>query len=143
MPALALGQSDLGGTWKIDLNRSQLPTETQVFPLQKPNIPVQELCADNQGKSDGTDQSVPGNLYFDTISLKVVDERTIEETRNDFRSFRLCSTILDARELRRRAFFLSNVRSVSFNCRHLSGQHCLCYENSTSINGWNNNGESD
>ena len=34
MPALALGQSDFDGTWKIDLNRSQLPTETQVFLLQ-------------------------------------------------------------------------------------------------------------
>jgi hypothetical protein len=44
------------------------------------------------------------------------------------RSFKLCSIAPDAREMRRRPLFLSNVRSVSFNYRHLSGQYCLWCE---------------
>jgi hypothetical protein len=32
-------------------------------------------------KADATDQTVSGSLYFDTIVIRVVDERSIEETR--------------------------------------------------------------
>ena len=81
MPASALGQSDFDGTWKIDLNSSQLQTETQVFLLQNGTYECRSCVPIIKLKADGTDQTVPGSPYFDTISVKVADERTIEETR--------------------------------------------------------------
>ena len=44
-------------------------------------IPCKSCVPIIKVKADGTDQSVPGSPYFDTISVKVVDERTIDETR--------------------------------------------------------------
>jgi len=38
------------------------------------------LCSPIDIKADGQDQKVTGHPYFDTMSVKVVDDRTIEDT---------------------------------------------------------------
>jgi hypothetical protein len=81
MPNLALGQTDFDGTWKIDLNKSQLPTTTQVFLLQNGTYQCKSCVPMIKVKADATDQTVSGSPYFDTIGIRVVDERSIEETR--------------------------------------------------------------
>ena len=53
---LAMAQSGFDGTWKLDLST--------------PPIEV---------KADGQDQKITGHPYFDTMSIKIVDDRTIEE----------------------------------------------------------------
>jgi hypothetical protein len=80
MPTLALGQSDFDGTWKIDLIKSQLPTTSQVFLLQNGTYQCKSCVPIINVKADGQDQKVIGNPYYDTISIRVVDERSMEET---------------------------------------------------------------
>ncbi|MGA2483849.1 MAG: hypothetical protein ABSF92_12120 [Candidatus Acidiferrales bacterium] len=79
-PVLAMAQSVFDGTWKIDLNKAQLSTKPDVYLLQdgmyhcKTCVPAVDI------KADGQDQKVSGHPYYDTMSIKVVDNRTIEET---------------------------------------------------------------
>jgi hypothetical protein len=80
MPAMAMGQSAFNGTWKVDLNTAKFPEKPDVYLLQdgmyhcKTCVPMVDV------KADGQDQKVSGNPYSDTVSIKVVDDRTIEET---------------------------------------------------------------
>jgi hypothetical protein len=79
-PGLAMAQSVFDGTWKVDLNTAQFPTKPDVYLLQdgmyhcKTCVPVIDV------KADGKDQKVTGHPYFDTMSIKLVDDRTYEET---------------------------------------------------------------
>jgi hypothetical protein len=41
---------------------------------------MQDLRSPGRRKTDGQDQKVTGNPYYDTVSITVVDDRTIEET---------------------------------------------------------------
>src|SRR3984893_3913062 len=58
-----------------------MQTKAEVYLLQngiyqcKSCVPIVNI------KADGQDQPVAGNPYYDTISIKVVDDRTIEETK--------------------------------------------------------------
>jgi len=79
-PGLATAQSVFDGTWKVDLRTAQFPTKPDVYLLQdgmyhcKTCVPVIDV------KADGQDQKVMGHPYFDTMSIKLVDDRTYEET---------------------------------------------------------------
>jgi hypothetical protein len=79
-PALAMPQSPFDGTWKVDMNKAQLPKKPDVFLLQggmytcKTCVPVVEI------KADGQDQKVTGHPYYDTASIKILNDRSIEET---------------------------------------------------------------
>jgi len=77
-PSTSLSQSLFDGTWVIatDKNRN--------FAAEKP---VTFLLADGifrDGnrvlKADGTDQKVPPTGYWDTVSVRIVDEHTVEVT---------------------------------------------------------------
>jgi hypothetical protein len=80
LPALATAQSTFDGTWKFDLKTAQFPSKPDVFLLQdgiyncKTCVPVIDI------KADGQDQKVSGHPYYDTVSIKVVDDHSIEET---------------------------------------------------------------
>lgn len=79
-PALATAQSAFDGTWKFDLKTAQFPKKPDVYLLQdgmyhcKTCVPVIDV------KADGQDQKVTGHPYYDTVSIKVIDDRTIEES---------------------------------------------------------------
>jgi hypothetical protein len=67
-------QSPFDGTWTIDSESTQLPQKPTVFLLAKGMFgPVGQ-----QIKADGTDQKVPETGYWDTISVQIVDDRTVE-----------------------------------------------------------------
>jgi hypothetical protein len=80
MPAAAIAQSNIDGTWKIDLNKAQFSQKPDVLLLQggmyecSTCIPVVKI------KADGQDQKLTGDPYTDTMSIKVVDDQTISET---------------------------------------------------------------
>ena len=79
-PVLAMAQSAFDGTWKIDLNKAQLPTKPDVYLLQDGMYHCKTCVPPVDIKADGQDQKVSGHPYYDTMSIKVVDDRTIEET---------------------------------------------------------------
>lgn len=80
MPVLAIAQSDFDGTWKIDLNKAVMPNDAEVFLLQNGSYQCKTCVPGINVKADGQDHSVSGNPYYDTISIKVLDDRSIERT---------------------------------------------------------------
>jgi hypothetical protein len=80
MPILAMAQSAIDGTWKVDLNQAQLPKKPDVFLLQDGMYHCKTCVPPIDVKADGQDQKVTGHPYYDTISVRVVDDRTVERT---------------------------------------------------------------
>jgi hypothetical protein len=80
-PVAAMAQSDFDGTWKIDLAKSVMPAKPDVLLLQNGTYQCKSCVPIINIKADGQDQSVGGNPYYDAISIKVVDDHTIEETK--------------------------------------------------------------
>jgi hypothetical protein len=79
-PLAAAAQSGFSGTWKVDLKSAQFPKKPDEFLLQGGMWHCKTCVPPIDVKADGQDQKVTGHPYFDTMSLKVVDERTVEET---------------------------------------------------------------
>jgi hypothetical protein len=80
MPALALAQSAFDGTWKIDLNKAEFPKKPDVFLLQDGTYHCKTCVPPIEVKADGQDHKVTGHPYYDTVSITVVDDHTIQET---------------------------------------------------------------
>jgi len=78
LPLLAPAQSQFDGTWKIDTNSVQLPKKPDVFLLQNGMYECKSCVPPISIKADGTDQKVTGYPYFDTMSMKVIDDHNVE-----------------------------------------------------------------
>jgi hypothetical protein len=70
-------QSSFDGTWKVDFE-SAMPKKVNVWLLQKGTYRCMSCSPIIDVKADGRDQRVHGQP-FDTISVKIVDQRTVEE----------------------------------------------------------------
>ena len=81
VPVQASAQSAFDGTWKIDLNKAQMPKKPDVYLLQNGKYECKTCVPTVSVKADGTDQNVTGHPYYDTIAVKVVNDRTVEETQ--------------------------------------------------------------
>jgi hypothetical protein len=80
VPAVAVAQSSLDGTWKFDLKTAQFPTKPDVFVLQDGAYQCKTCIPPIDVKADAEDQKVTGHPYFDTVRIKILDDNTIEET---------------------------------------------------------------
>lgn len=80
MPAMAMAQSAFDGTWKFDLKTAKFPTKPEVYVLQDGMYHCKTCVPSIDVKADGQDQKVSGHPYYDMVSIKVVNDRTIEET---------------------------------------------------------------
>ena len=80
LPAVAVGQDAFDGTWKVDINKAQMPTKPDVYLLQDGMYHCKTCVPPIDVKADGTDQMVTGHPYYDSISVKVVDDHTTMET---------------------------------------------------------------
>lgn len=79
IPVLAMAQSSpFDGTWKVDMNKAQLPKKPDVFLLQNGMYSCKTCVPAYEVKADGTDQPVKGDPYATTVAVKVVDDRSIE-----------------------------------------------------------------
>src|SRR5271157_230635 len=78
LPAMA--QSAFNGVWKFDLGSYQPPTKPDEYLLKDGMYHCKTCAPPYDIKADGTDQSVKGHPYMDTVAIKVVDDQTIEET---------------------------------------------------------------
>jgi len=79
-PAISLAQTTFDGTWKADLSTAQMPKKPDVFVLQDGMYHCKTCVPAIDVKADGQDQSVSNHPYYDTVSIKVIDDNTIEET---------------------------------------------------------------
>ncbi len=80
MPTLAMAQSVFDGTWKVDLNTAKFPEKPDEYLLKDGMYHCKTCAPPVDVKADGQDQKVSGHPYYDMVSIKVVDDRTIEET---------------------------------------------------------------
>lgn len=81
LPAVAAAQNAFDGTWKINLNNAKMPTKPDVYVLQDGMYHCKTCVPPIDIKADGTDQKVTGHPYYDTMSVKVVDDHTTMETQ--------------------------------------------------------------
>ena len=81
IPTLTTAQSVFDGTWKVDLNTAKFPEKPDVYVLQDGIYQCKTCVPPIEVRADGQDQKVTGHPYFDTMSVKVVDDRTIEQTQ--------------------------------------------------------------
>lgn len=80
LPALALAQSALVGTWKADLSNVETPTKPTRYLLSHGVYHCESCAPAFAVKADGQDHKVSGHPYFDSVSITVVDANTVEET---------------------------------------------------------------
>ena len=80
MPGLAMAQSAFDGTWKIDIKTAQFPKKPDVYLLQDGMYHCRTCAPAIDVKADGQDQKVTGHPYYDMVSVKVVDDHTVEIT---------------------------------------------------------------
>jgi hypothetical protein len=77
MPAASIAQTSFNGTWKVDFN-SAMPKKVNAWLLQNGTYECTSCSPIVHVRADGKDQPVKGQPY-DTISVKIVDSRTVEE----------------------------------------------------------------
>lgn len=75
----AIAQNAFDGTWKFNLSDAQFPKKPDVFLLQNGKYQCKTCVPPIDVKADGQDQLISGHPYYDSVSIKVVDDRTIEE----------------------------------------------------------------
>jgi hypothetical protein len=79
-PATAMAQSAFDGTWKADVSSAQMPKKPDVFLLDKGMWSCKTCVPEVNVAADGMDHAVTGHPYYDMVAIKVVDDRTVDET---------------------------------------------------------------
>jgi hypothetical protein len=79
-PAYATAQSAFDGTWKFELDTAKFPTKPDEYLLKDGMYHCKTCVPPVEVKADGQDQKVGGHPYYDTVSIRMVDDHTIEET---------------------------------------------------------------
>jgi hypothetical protein len=79
-PAVAIAQSAFDGTWKVDIKTAKFPTKPDVMVLQNGTYECKTCIPPVEVKADGQDHKVTGHPYYDTINIKVLSDRSVEET---------------------------------------------------------------
>ena len=72
----ARSQSPFDGTWIIDTDKNENLSSEKPRVLSVADGVFRE--GDRQIKADGSDQKVPATGYWDTVSVRIVDDRTVE-----------------------------------------------------------------
>jgi hypothetical protein len=75
-PTVAMAQSAINGTWKLDVGALPSSTRTEVWILQSGRYQCKSCTPPIDVKADGSDQPTPGQQY-DTISIRILDDHTI------------------------------------------------------------------
>jgi len=72
----ARSQSPFDGTWVIDTGQNENLASERPRVLSVADGVFRE--SNRQFKADGSDQKVPATPYWDTVSVRLVDDRTVE-----------------------------------------------------------------
>jgi hypothetical protein len=80
-PALTFAQSAFIGTWKMDIkNNIQMPSKPYRYLLADGVYHCRSCAPAYSVKADGMDHKVTGHPYYDTVSVTIVDEHTVDLT---------------------------------------------------------------
>lgn len=75
-PTVAMAQSAINGTWKLDVGALPLDIRTNVWILQGGRYQCKSCTPPIDVKADGSDQPTPGQSY-DTISIRILNDHAI------------------------------------------------------------------
>ena len=78
-PPVTMAQSVFDGIWKVDLGTAKFPQKPDEYLLKDGMYHCKTCAPPIEVKADGQDQKITGHPYYDTMNIKVVDDRTIEE----------------------------------------------------------------
>jgi hypothetical protein len=76
----ATAQNAFDGTWKVDMSSVEFPKKPDVYLLQNGTFECKSCVPPISIKADGMDQKVTGHPFFDTLSVKAVDDHNVEQT---------------------------------------------------------------
>src|SRR5258708_8169126 len=79
-PGMLAAQSSFDGTWLGKTDTAKLPNKPEHYVLDKGMYSCSTCVPKIDIKADGQDQKVAGSNYFNTRSVKVVDDHAIEIT---------------------------------------------------------------
>jgi hypothetical protein len=77
-PPVAVAQSAIDGTWKLDVGALPFSTRVNVWILQGGRYQCKSCTPPIDVKADGSDQPTPGQSY-DTISVRILNDHSIRE----------------------------------------------------------------
>jgi hypothetical protein len=80
LPTVVSAQGPFDGTWKVDIESAKFPEKPEQIVLADGRYSCSTCVPPRDVKADGTDQKISGSPYFDTLAVKVVDERTAQFT---------------------------------------------------------------
>lgn len=80
-PLFVWGQTAFDGTWRLDLSKAQLPKKPDKYLLQNGTFKCETCAPPYEVKADGQDHKVTGHPYFDMVSVRVVNPKTVEFTQ--------------------------------------------------------------
>lgn len=80
LPIGAMAQSIFHGTWRPDPQRSNPTQKTDLLVLTNGTYSCKSCTPPYEVKADGVDQPIKGNPRYDSISVKVIDSRTLIRT---------------------------------------------------------------
>jgi hypothetical protein len=81
LPTLATAQRQFDGTWKFDPKSLQFDKKPDEYLLQNGKYDCKTCGPPISIRADGMDQPVTGYPYFDTMTVKAVDDRNVEMTQ--------------------------------------------------------------
>jgi hypothetical protein len=80
LPMRAMAESPFDGSWKIELSSANFSRKPDIYVLKDGTYSCKTCVPPYTIKADGSDQPVSGHPGFDTVALKAVDARTVQET---------------------------------------------------------------
>lgn len=80
MSVQAMAQSPFDGVWKVEPTESDTPRAPEVYLLQGDTYRCTTCDPPLDIRPDGLDQKITGEPCYDSVSLKVLDDRTTVET---------------------------------------------------------------
>src|SRR6266571_2915446 len=78
LPMVAVAQSGIDGTWRIDLNKTKVDPKPQVYELKNGMYSCSTCDPKVNIKADGTPQKVTGSPYVDSEKVTVVNNNSVE-----------------------------------------------------------------
>ena len=80
LPTTLLAQSPFDGTWVAKLEMAQLPDSQEVYLLQNGIYECSSCVPKIKVNADGKDYPIAGSPYFSTVSIRVLDNNSMELT---------------------------------------------------------------
>jgi hypothetical protein len=80
LPAIALAGAPFDGTWKTRVNSMKMSGKPDVFDVTQGMYRCGSCVPEVKVKADGSDQSVTGHDYYDSVAARVVSPTSLEIT---------------------------------------------------------------